>query len=73
MPSDATTGTGDAKWRFAYISGTQRGLGKQHKEDSDHGIRINISIPTKSAVHLQVLNYEKLLNCLPPEARVLVR
>lgn len=45
---------------------------REHKEDSDHGIRINISVPTKSAVHLRVLSYKRLLNCLQPEARFLV-
>lgn len=46
-------------------------LGKQYKEDSEHGTMINICIPTKSAIHLQILECKRLQSCLPPEARVL--
>lgn len=46
-------------------------LGKQYKEDSKRSTMINICIPTKSAIHLQVLECKRLQSCLPPEARVL--
>jgi len=47
---------------------TQGGSEKQHEEVCDHSTRINTSVPTNSAVHLHVLEYERFQSCLPPEA-----